>query len=606
MAWKRNTRLSEGVSEIVRFPTEENQWGAENVEEGIEESLATAPSSATGITYVSQAGNDTYDGTTWKTAAKTIPAAIEKLERSSPENIRSGVVQLGFGTFTVASARREGTVKIEKACEYVEDVSKTGSSADVESILVNPTFSGAFEMFEIKEYFEGTITEVKAKEWSKAVSASGKKYWKLTGQTTTSEAALGAWIVKPAIKLPPGVALLGLGQMSGLTARLSESYPTRIKDTGSGITIMGESAGSGQANESTQSLTVEKLSLGGNNTALYGFAAENAFDVRLAQMTVQSYQHWGINLCADAASNAELERITASKNGTANGTISGQTKLLGGGIRTDQTFPVIAGKNLLCYENYGCGMETGGAHLLSCAFSHNNGQEYTAGKFVNESGVGLVVVGSGVPSELTGGWMEGNQFTNSVSNGCTYTGVRFQATGGGNTAKVGVEVKQGGAVLISCRFQKHTECAVKEVAKEPIVWMGCECQGSETTFIKRLTAAGNIGIAAASGMGRLGFTTAGPTFVTGPMTATALALTSGTTWQNNLEGDVRLTVPITYPAEAGCTVEVKQGLTSPGTLIGTTEKNGGKELMQLYVPARSYLTLTLVKATLGTATAQTV
>ncbi|HEX4437585.1 MAG TPA: hypothetical protein VH061_12405 [Solirubrobacteraceae bacterium] len=565
-----------------------------------------------GTAFVTLAGNDSNDGETWATAKRTIPAAIAALPRSA-EGLHTGVVQVGYGTYEVSSTRREDEKCVFfNGSAYVECPSAT--TADIGAILMKPSMIG-FEAKEIIDVWEGELgTENKKipKE------GTGKKFVTMESSTGESGETL-LFIIKPAIVMPAGVKIRGLGPMGGHAGYISAGWPTRIKDVGGGITILGPRSFSDGPGEAAKGGYVEQLTLHGNDTALDGYFAQNVFGTVIRSVAAEHYMRWGLDFGNNAVAQLELDDVLAQFNGTANGTVGKATKVLGGGIRCYEGAPVGNAQSVICRTNNGVGMLAYGMHILGGNFSHNSRQEYETKKYINQSGVGIVLGTENTPSQLFGGWLEGNAEANIESRGGTIIGVHLQGDGGGNFAEYGI-VANGYTFIAGTHFQKHTKAAILEGGGEPpIIWTACESQarGEETTWLKRTKSDRNLYVVAGgvenaprtfveTGTGRTGseHEEEAAAFISSPPEATKLKLESEVTYQNTKERDLRLAIPIKY--EAGGKVEVKTGQATPGAVIGTPERSSaGKEILNVYLPARWYLTLKLTGATFdGEATAQ--
>jgi hypothetical protein len=94
--------------------------------------------------------------------------------------------------------------------------------------------------------------------------------------------------------------------------------------------------------------------------------------------------------------------------------------------------------------------------------------------------------------------------------------------------------------------------------------------------------------------------------VTAPPAATAVALSSGTAWQNTTGYDVILAIPISFGTGGQATIA--RGSTSSPPALGTVSRRSAEsDLLEYYVPAQWYVKVTLSAATFAAdATAQPV
>jgi hypothetical protein len=611
---------------------------------GEAEANGTPAITATGVVYVTPAGNDSHSGKGWSTAKLTIPAAISALPFGADGVTRNGIVEVGYGTWEVASSARKDKCKLKAASAVIEDASI--KTSDLGSFIVNSAHIQEFA--EIIEVTEGVSFKV--------------------NHTTAFTGEEELTIAKPAILLPEGVSLRGRGRMNGLESGESKNYPTLIKDTGTGVTIIGKSGtGAGKElpeNASAARSVLEDMTVLGSSSNLVGYGIANCWGVRIKGVMCREHGQWGMWLGENAGVFGEITDVECRKNGFA-----GQT-LESGGLYMASQPNVFTVSNVRCIANYGYGAKVCGVVLTGCILSGTEASSHS------ETGVGLFTSGAEGNGTVTlnGCWLEGSSKSHIKCGAeqVNITGTMFQGLHEGVTTPYAIESGSGGLSLEGCYFQNQGEGSIKEGSSEgPVSWSNCACTdalwmsrhtyanipGPGATTIKTSEATGtgtvtkikttpelkvalpigttfqiegdtnkpritfkltkeakvkakelefetlgvSIGTTIASGAIVLanGAPMTGSTqkgVITSPGVLTSVALSSGVAWQNTTGGDVRIVLQITN--EILGTALIKRGRTSSPETLGTIEMGAaGKDVREFYLPAGWYIEVTLTKAT---------
>ena len=155
---------------------------------------------------------------------------------------------------------------------------------------------------------------------------------------------------------------------------------------------------------------------------------------------------------------------------------------------------------------------------------------------------------------------------------------------------------QGQVSCQDCVFLNHTIAAVNAMDYY-FTWVNCYT--NDASFVTGYN--GTLPAAAAYSPG-----TYNQAFVTAPPAATGIALSSGSAWHNTTGFDVILAIPISF--SAGGRATIARGPTpSPPTLGTVSRRAADSDLLEYYVPAQWYVTVTLSAATFAAdATAQPV
>lgn len=302
---------------------------------------------------------------------------------------------------------------------------------------------------------------------------------------------------------------------------------------------------------------------------------------------------WGVHLGGNSV-NCPITNCLIGFNGSPAATVSTGGIYQGGysasGVKIDE-----------CAILYNCGygvfLNAGGA-ILNTSFA----QTYkTPSTVFSQSGINAVVSGSyDGTSVIDNCWLEAAygvaevfvqagpvKVSNSMFQGASIT--HYGVWGSGN---VNVD---------SCIFQGHTIGSVWVPGTAVASWNNCL---SDDPWFMAGVSFGSITIPVSAAPGR--GTWGAPGLVTTPVAATSVALASGTPWQNTTGSDVILAIPVTYTA--GGSAQIARGNASPGTPLGTIVRAGADhDVLEYYVPAQWYVTITLTGATFtANATAQPV
>jgi hypothetical protein len=221
-------------------------------------SVEIVPSLAeSGTVYVTQDGNDSHNGLSWKTAFATIQAAINALPASSAPDTygRSGTVRVGPGQWNVASSHRVDTgCSTTSGSATVLDPSIT--AADQWSLVYGTNLAaltGNYPTYQITSVTPGVSF------------TAGGAYGGGAGATGSG---LSLTIVRPGVIVPPGVMLVGSGTSasSGRTGAnfLNEYAGTIIQDTGTDITVAVQT-GAGEDNTASRA-TIMDIAIWGTQT----------------------------------------------------------------------------------------------------------------------------------------------------------------------------------------------------------------------------------------------------------------------------------------------------------------------------------------------------
>jgi hypothetical protein len=343
--------------------------------------------------------SDGNDGKTWGTAKATIAGALAALPQVAGSPV--GKVQLGYGTFTVTSYSRatdtggftNGSATVTDPsivatdagayvgnCGYIPGNANTAAPAPV--VIGNVVAGVSFQM--------QTPAGV-------PVNALG------TGST-------GFSIDKPAIRIPVGVTLAGIGLPAASSAIQSTGYGTEVPlttivDTGTGITTWAYTPSS-SAFYQAFGFGIRDLVIQGNATSTIGIAMNNINQLRVTNVRVESCGQWGIVAGAGPAVTAvEFDNVTCWKNGSASSYNPTGGLWIAGALQNVFT-------NVWCDKNIGAGMYVMGGAIGNtfegCSFTDTT----TSGW--GRSGAGIVYgadyYGNAVAAvnSLYGCWFESN------------------------------------------------------------------------------------------------------------------------------------------------------------------------------------------------------
>jgi hypothetical protein len=505
--------------------------------------------SKTGRVYVSKdaSASDANDGASWQTAKATIKAAIEALPLS-PEGGRVGVVMLGFGVFEENSTGRVVTAgHCFEESPYVEVPGATAE--DVGSFLITlkeKTPEGA----RVKEVVEGELTRTgegtKASPFVYKMNAGNKKYVVLGGgfglgetRNTGFDGAETVFIAKAAILLPTGVAIEGVGPLSGYHGGESVGGGSKILDNGTGITI-GVESGTGEKNEvGNQTLSgggaLRQLVVEGNQENLYGFYVACNYNTDFRNVAFINHGIAGTVIGSKAAVSFKMDHVDFRLNGiralayAAGTTYKKGERASEAGLTYELTVATAKGvtpagnpgswKQVLypvqwsgglrvpgapnqgnldtvrCLGNFGIGAELVGVATKDCEFSKTEATERLT------SGYGLVSGGYGTTGSVTmfAGWCENNAKA-AVIGGGIFIGTTFQ---GHNREECAIKTSGGRVIAIGCSTFSHLNAFIEEGSgEEQIQVFGITSTGSgaETVAVKRNKIENpNITMAEASG-----------------------------------------------------------------------------------------------------------
>jgi hypothetical protein len=309
----------------------------------------TTPTQSLTVYADGDLGLDTNPGTA-SAPVKTIPKALEILAATTrgakaPGNLGPGGLGrvVCTGKFQVASSSRlaKCTVKTTKTAIFTFTGTEF-TAADVGAYVVSqPSIPS--------QITEGT--------WITAVNTGTKEVTMNNTFANTEEQAF--IIVKPAIVLPPGVELVGLGRGAGNIGYPS-FFPTLIEDTGTGITIQGESGSGEKQAETFVRMVIENLTIKGNQPSsaaptagnMYGFAVGSCYGLRLRGVLFIEHGQWGAKIENKAAVVGEIGDCEFRNNGPINST--GQVNNLGepnwGATPSQYSNAFTYSANNICWE----------------------------------------------------------------------------------------------------------------------------------------------------------------------------------------------------------------------------------------------------------------
>jgi len=382
------------------------------------------------------------DGTTDDTTA--IQTALSALTNTST----SGSLYFPTGTYKVSSSARKDT------SVSVSGVTFTDSScvaADVGSYVVGAGINGRVpQILTVKPGVSFTVDIAPA------------------GSPTT------IYVVKPAIVLPEGVALIGAGATytsNGFGSGNASS--SKILDGGTGITCLIRGNGAANGNASSR-YKIQDLSIwGNNNSTLYGVYVGNmAWFLTVENCDISFHGTAGVAL--DGNMNSDDFRNTIFYG---NGTV-GATGYTGGvltNIFWNQPSEAVNFYNCFFNSNYGFGVANAqgsgsyAVHLFGC--QANN----TLATSLSNSGASFYIatVANG-NATIHGGWSESAALYDVISNGpVIIEGFHFYSA---NIA-YGWDVF-GSGVCIGCWFANHTTAGAKIESGGNISWISVNVSDS--------------------------------------------------------------------------------------------------------------------------------
>lgn len=432
------------------------------------------PTAAEGATvYVTTTGSDSNNGLSWATAKASIPGAISALPISSSDP--TGIVELGFGTFTVSSTGRSDTCTYTSGSPTVTDASI--GTGDVGSYVLGFNAPpGA--------YIQSVTPGVSF----------------VMSQNANGNGAQPAYIVVPAILLPAGVTIQGRGASFDPGDRFI--FPstllntTQILDAGTGITILTQ-AGTGN-NTAVRAGTIRSLSLWGQNTNLFGLFNTNG-PVMLCTEDCDISHHGiaGVGL-SDNMNNTSFRNTTIGYNG-----VGGTTHVSGGVLAwvfAASPSSSVLFDNCNIFNNYGCGIASG--YPFSGGFSGAGGINII--DTAVQATLTTSLSGSGVNAWLNTG--KENSIGTAVGSGF-YGPCAFNLKTDGQVVVVGcgfggpsntdnVYLNTSGLVLIGCLFAGAALSVVTN--SHGFSWMNCV---STDTNWSSNNLGGTLTVSAATGKG---------------------------------------------------------------------------------------------------------
>jgi hypothetical protein len=419
--------------------------------------------------HVATDGNDSNNGRTWATAKATIAAAIAAL----PTN--GGTVELGYGTFNVASTGRRGAVTLTSGSADVADTNAAAGDVGAYVIVGNTT-----DVAVITAVTPGTGFTM-----SRPAATSG---------------ARTAIVTKPGLVLPAGVRLRGRGTSYEETNPVqTRSHPatTEIHDTGTGVTIMCEHLG---LDQSAMSYQLTDLALTGNPSNYFGLAAMNIWFLQLSNLEISN--HGVAGLLGSLNENSwSVRDVRFIKNGSTT------SNYVTGGVLLNTPGPLPSAallfENCFFTNNYGFGVVGAsdfttpigafGAVFLSCQWNATRKSGRT------DSGWGAYLGADYADSAMIGCWFEGSSagslkvddFGSLTAINCHFNG----AVGDSGDNANGVQVL-GLAMFIAigCFFQHNTDASVSVASGATFSWQTCISQ--DVTFIKLAGATFALPVAA--------------------------------------------------------------------------------------------------------------
>ena len=398
------------------------------------------------VVYVSSSGDDGSDGLSWPTAKASVAAAIAALPSSG------GIVQLGAGTFEVASSARTDAGVSYSAGTWTDSHI---TADDVGSFVLGPNILARTPQILIVNPGVSFTTDVAP-----------------TG-TVTSESMM---IVSPGFVLEEGVQVKGMGSLANTNFTSTVTSATRIADIGTGVTCLIR----GGAYAARYGLS--QLSIRGSATTSTGNTFCGVFVGNQAWWTTidacDIALHGTAGLITDSNMNALDVRDTLFLG-------NGKTSATGpsGGVCTSYFTPTAsAGANFynclffvnagcgICWYTYGTGAGSYGINLHDCQFASTS-----ATSWATYSGYSMVLSGGGLgQANLDGCWSE------SAANGDIYvvTGpvVATSTTFYSATTTQGVVGSGGVLTTIGCYSDKSSGDVFSNSGT--INWMGCQSAGA--------------------------------------------------------------------------------------------------------------------------------
>lgn len=594
----------------------------------------TSTVAESGVAYVSVTGSDvTGDGSCWAKAVKSLAKAQELLPEATEQKNPAG--QPASRNEVLGQKAVNG--KIIMGYTPNGEPFKLTSTQRVDTC----TFTGGSEV--------ATDASIKAGDLgaflvaANAAKAEGRYIVAVTpGVGFTMNSTFGSGteeiiITQPGFVKQPGVILEGLGQQNGRHGGESTNFPTLIQEEGRGTTIMEESGKGEGSNESYARFTMRGFTIKGKTTPgaenIYGYAVANDQGSNITEVTFLECGWTGCRVMQKAGVTAgEMSLCEYRRCGALYQTYSGAVKyalgeavveggkaykcIKSGTGHTPSTEPtwweVMDAQSQLTstVETTGCTVaQSPNVYLLrSCRADHCNGNgivtygcelincigSATEKTAVAGTGYGLWnggSVGNGTGS-IRGGWCQSNA-TGDIYNTGTLDVQGIKLRGGG-TSEYGIYHHGSNTLTVrAVASWAHGKKAMIYMDNEAaqIKAEGCKTiTGGEadTIGVERTTAALTVPFEAVEGEYRVNMR-----YSTSPLAATKLSSATLTgTWHNTTGGDVRLSIPVTF--EAGATVEVKIGSTSPGTSPGVIERAlAAKDVINVYVPAQWYCTVVL-------------
>ncbi|MGZ6852657.1 MAG: LamG domain-containing protein [Mycobacteriaceae bacterium] len=533
----------------------------------------SAESTVVTTVHVKSNGNDSADGLTWNRPKATIASAIAALPTQSPSitapgqnPLSFGVIQLDYGTITVASSQR-----IASSCGFTNGSAVvTDASATVDDV-------GAYVSLVPLQAFYGVrgskiISVVPGVSFTMDHAANG---------TGTAPAKID----HPAIVLTPGVKLQGRGKLAGRGSNASDdltNFATTIQDTGNGVTIwldgdtaLGETSG----------FELAELHVKGNTTNTIGLYGDSVNDVRINKCAFTQHGQWGI-ACGDQYYSAYWYFTDAivQHNGTVSSTTAtGGIALAGGGWT-----------NLFenCHVNYNYGFNVYLANVIGNTFV-NVDLNYALASACPYSGSCVYSDNSHL-----------NSFNDAWFGAYTFAGVVYYQHGSSPLAGMGLDIQnstfgsegagevgiftlgtsQAGTSISLRRCHFNANSGGWSIDNQPghrIRWEDCTSLDS-AGFIRQEA----LPAAAAPARGLV------------PRAPSPVALVSGTPWQNTLDSDVVISVPLTFAA--GGTAAIARGPSSSAYQAAVLATSGIKRYYPLNESTAGLLAAELVGSHDGT------
>jgi hypothetical protein len=542
-------------------------------------SVAEAAAAPGTTVYVATGGSDSNNGQTWATAKATIQAAIAALP-PSPDGTtgRSGVVELGYGTFTVTSSHR-----VDSSCS----IAATAATVVNDPACVEADLGSLVVSAQTPACANGPVG---APQYQIVAVTPGVSFT-LNQAATGTGSGLAMTIIRPGVFVPAGVSLRG-GGGSAATGQAGTNFThmygaSVIQDDGSDVAVALQSGGGEDATAVRQSL--ERLTVWGNSANTIGLWSVFNWMVKVDECDISNHGLWGVVL---------------QGNGAAQSTIS-NTLIRGNGS------PAAAGPSGGIAQSPGA---VGGITLTNVAFIGNFGVDAynVSATFIGCTTAGIGATGwSGMGGatcfylwasaensivNLWDCWFEGGTYAQVVLAGSqvaySVKGCLFE---GMHAASFGLQA-QG---QVSCQDSVFLDHAIAAVNATSNFFTWTNCFTNDASFVTGFN--GTLPAATAPSPGAYNQAS-----VTAPPAPTAVALTSGTAWQNTTGYDVILAIPISF--SSGGRATIARGPTSAPPTLGTVSRRSSEsDLLEYYVPAQWYVEVTLSGASFATsATAQPV